>query len=112
MFLSNRRPAPVRERITNRRVAPVLLGVIGKGLKALDFPRIRSQRLATRNWQRERSRYCEKPFVWGLSFGALGEIRIAVLTIAYLEFFAQFWSEGQVEGQDGGRLEVAWSVKI
>src|SRR6266699_6209621 len=31
--------------------------------------------------------------------------------LAYLEFFAQFWSEGQVEGQDRGRLEVAWSVK-
>src|SRR5258706_10805447 len=32
--------------------------------------------------------------------------------LAYLEFFAKFWSEGQVEGQDGGGLEVAWSVKI
>jgi hypothetical protein len=32
--------------------------------------------------------------------------------LAHLEVFAQFWSEGQVEGQDGGRFEVAWSVEI
>src|SRR5437588_4604945 len=32
--------------------------------------------------------------------------------LVYREFFAKFWSAGQVEGQDGGRLEVEWSVKI
>jgi len=39
------------ERNVNQRVAPVLRGVIGGGLKALDFPCIGTQRLATRNWR-------------------------------------------------------------
>jgi hypothetical protein len=32
--------------------------------------------------------------------------------LVYLKLLSKFWTEGQVEGQDGARLEVAWSVKI